>query len=104
MYFSNRSPREEYQRVIERKRRDVVRWISEKCDGTERYNLAVTNDGIGLRVAFQSIRAKELLSRLHKEVFSPGFEMVGLTLNEQGVWSAWFGYSEPLPSPHYVFA
>jgi len=42
-----------------------------------------------------SIRAKELLERLHKDVFS-GFEMVNPLRNENGFWTAWFGFSYPV--------
>lgn len=102
MYMQSRSQREEYQRIIVRKIQEVRRWVSETLDGTELYNVEPTHDGIGVRVAIKSIRAKELLLNLHKDVFWPGFEEPKPSLDEQGVWTAWFGYSEPVASPHYV--
>jgi hypothetical protein len=102
MYIQTRTQREEYQRIIVRKTQEVRKWVSEKLDGTELYNAEPTHDGIGLRIAIKSIRAKQLLLDLHKDVFYPGFEEPKLSLDEQGVWTAWFGYSEPVVSPHYV--
>ena len=102
MYLQSRSQREEYQRIILRKAEEVRRWISARLNGTEEYNIERTHDGVGLRVAIRSIRAKGLLLELYKDVFSPGFEQPKPSLNEQGVWTAWFGYSEPVSSPHYV--
>jgi hypothetical protein len=102
MYVQTRSTREELQQVIVRKEQEVRRWIAKNLGSTEEYNLARTHDGIGLRVGIRSIQAKELLQRLYREVFSPLFEEPKPSLDETGVWTAWFGYSEPASSPHYV--
>lgn len=101
MYVPSPSQREEYQRIILRKEQDIRRWVSKNLDGSERYNITRTHDGIGMRVAILSIRAKELLLRLHREELFT-FSEPTLSLDEQGVWTAWFGYSEPAQSPHYI--
>jgi hypothetical protein len=102
MYLAAQSTRTGYEQIMVRQTQRSREWLSERLHSTEEYNLVPTHDGIGLRVAIRSIRAKELLLSLHKDVFSPGFEEPKLSLDEDGVWTAWFGYSEPIPSPHYV--
>jgi hypothetical protein len=102
MYLQARSQREEYQRIILRKAEEVRRWVSENLDGTEERRIEFTHNGIGMMVFIRSIRAKELLVRLHQEVFSPGFSQAIPWLEDHGEWSVWFGYSEPLESPNYV--
>src|ERR1700685_1795747 len=104
MLAQTRSQREEYQQIMRRKEQDVRSWIGKTLDGTEEYNVELTHDGIGLRVSFRSLRAKQLLLNLHRDEFSPSFAMSSPTLDEQGVWSAWFGYSEPLETPRYISA
>lgn len=102
MYLRTRSQREEYHRIIVRKAEAVRRWASENLDWTEERRLEFTHSGIGMLVFIRSIRAKGLLVRLHREVFSPGFSQPTPWLEDNGEWSAWFGYSEPLESPNYV--
>jgi len=101
MYLQTRSQREAYQRVILRKADEVRRWASENLDGTEDRRIESTHNGIGMLVFIRSIRAKEILARLHRDVFS-GFTQPTSWLEDNGEWSAWFGFSEPLESPHYV--
>jgi hypothetical protein len=103
MYLKARGLRIEFQRVILRKEQEVREWVSKNLDRTEQYTVLRDPNHLGLRVAIMSIRAKELLVNLHRDVFSPGFEKPKPWLQENGVWSAWFGYSEPWsPSVHYV--
>jgi len=103
MYLAARSMRAEFQQVVSRKEREVREWVSKNLDGTERYAVLRDPNGLGLRVEILSIRAKELLGKLHESVFSPVFAKPNPSLDENGVWSAWFGFSEPLSlSPHYI--
>jgi hypothetical protein len=102
MYFATgRSQREEYQGVISRKDADVGRWMNRNLNGTESYRIELTHNGLGMRVFLRSTRAKELLSRLHRDVL-PTFTEPEPKLVNLAEWSAWFGFSEPLESPHYV--
>lgn len=101
MYLPGRSQREEYQRTIQRKAQEVCRWTSENLGGTEDRRVEFTHDGIGVLVFIQSIRPKELLLRLHREVF-PTFSQPTPRLENSHEWSAWFGFSEPADSPNYV--
>jgi hypothetical protein len=101
MYLEYVPQRTRYEQTMFRKAEAVHEWASESLDGTERYSVVSTHSGLGLRVAIQSIRAKELLKRLHSDLFS-GFVEPRPSLDEHGVWRAWFGYSEPFEgSPHY---
>ena len=102
MYMQARSQREEYQRIILRKAEEVRRWASANLDWAEERRIEFTHNGIGMLVFLRSIRAKGLLARLHREVFSPGFSQPTPWLEDSGEWSAWFGYSEPLESSNYV--
>jgi len=102
MYLEYVPQRTRYEQTIFRKTKAVHEWMSENLDETEGYNVVSTHNGLGLRVAIQSIRAKELLNRLHHDMFS-GFVEPRPSLDEQGVWTVWFGYSEPFEgSPHYI--
>lgn len=95
--------RYEYQEIMVRKDRQVREWIAENLDETEEYSIVTDHDGLSLRVGFRSIRARQLLLKLHGHVFSPGFAKPNPVLDEDGVWSARFGYSEPWDiSPRYI--
>jgi hypothetical protein len=94
--------RTECQQIISRKEWEVREWVSKNLDSTEPYTVLRDPYGLGLRVAILSIQAKQLLFDLHRDVFS-GFTKPNPWLEENGVWSAWFGYSEPWNlSRHYV--
>jgi hypothetical protein len=97
------SQREQWQQIMVRKERDVRTWVSENFDGTEQYSIRRDPSGLAILIGFRSIRAKELLLRLHQDVFSQGFARPTPSLDENGVWTVWFGYVEPLQPPtHYV--
>jgi hypothetical protein len=103
MNLPARSMREEFQQVIVRKEGQVREWVGKKLDHTERYTVLRSPDGLGFRVAISSIRAKQLLGDLHADVLSPVFEKPNPWLEHGGVWSAWFGFSEPWNPPmHYT--
>jgi hypothetical protein len=102
MYLEYVTQRTRYEQTIFKKAQAVHEWVRETLDSTEGYSVVSTHNGLGLRVAIHSIRAKNLLKQLHRDLFS-GFVEPRLSLDEQGVWTAWFGYSEPIEgSPHYV--
>jgi hypothetical protein len=93
----------DWERVVVRKQREAWDWLNRNLDQSERGNVSPESDGLGLRVAIQSIRAEELLRGLHRDVFSPGFEMPITRAENGSIRSAWFGYSEPLNlSRHYI--
>jgi hypothetical protein len=94
----------DYQRVMARKEGEVWSWLNRNLDGTEQCSVLSESNGLALRVVILSIRAKELLLLLHQEVFSPGFVKPAPSLNENGVWSAWFGYSEPWDLSRYYIS
>lgn len=103
MYLERVPQRTRYEQAMLRKEQRVHEWVSKNLDSTELYSVVPTHSGLGLRVAIHSLRAKELIKRLHVEEFS-GFVEPTPRLDEQGVWTAWFGYSEPFEgSPHYTF-
>jgi hypothetical protein len=103
MYLATKSMREEFVQVIVRKDREAREWVNKNLDGTERYAIVRDPNGLGLRVAIISIRAKEKLMGLHRSVFSPVFAKPTPSLDQNGVWSAWFGFSEPLNhSTYYI--
>jgi hypothetical protein len=92
-----------FEQVITRKERESHKWAGNKLDRTELYNVFPDSGGLGLRVVIRSIRAKELLDNLYQDVFSPVFVKPKPWLENDGAWSAWFGYVEPLNFPmHYV--
>ena len=101
MYLPAQSTRIGYQQVIDRKEDEVRRWASKYFAGNERYRILRDPDSISLRVAIFSPRAKDLLLKLHADVF-PTFTKPEPSLQESGEWIAWFGYSEPWPSRNYV--
>jgi hypothetical protein len=92
MYMQTPSQREQWRQIMARKERDTRAWVSENFDETEEYSIVRDPSGLGFRVGFRSLRAKELFTRLHRDVFSPGFAQPNLSLEESGVWTAWFGY------------
>jgi hypothetical protein len=98
MYRDAPTLREGYQRTILRKYEEVLSWAGKNLDSTEEYGLTLTHDGLGLKVFVRSLRATVLLGRLHKDVFG-AFSQPNLSVDERRVWSAWFGYSEPFPTP-----
>jgi len=103
MYGQCISNRQRFQDIIRRKAQNVREWVSDNLDSSERYCLLPDPNGLGFRVAIDSIRAKELLKALHREVFSPGFAEPKPWLQENAVWSAWLGYGEPWePAVHYL--
>lgn len=103
MYLPSRSTRQDFQAIIERKASSVQEWIHENTDRTELYRIIPEPNGLGLRVDFYSIRAKALLLKLHKDVFTPGFAEPNPSVDESGVWSARWYYSEPWNmSPNYI--
>jgi hypothetical protein len=95
MYVQVPSQLEEYQRIMLERVHECRKWETEHLSA-ERLGI-LWNDAnhISIKVGMYSIRAKELLERLHKDVFS-GFEMVNPSRNENGVWTAWFGFSYPV--------
>lgn len=95
MYLPGRDRRTELQEIILRKLQDARRWVNKELDQTEQYHIVPTIDGLGFRVGIRSIRAKELLIKLHAEVLS-SFNPPEPWL-EDHEWSAWFGYAEPFP-------
>jgi len=99
MYVQIPSQREQWQEIMARKEQDVRTWVSKNFDGTEEYSIHRDPSGLAIRVGFRSIRAKQLLLRLHQDVFSPGFGRPKPCLDESGVWTAWFGYVEPVQPP-----
>jgi hypothetical protein len=101
MYGQPQSTRIGYQQVINRKEDEVRRWASKYFAGDERYRVLRDPDSISLRVEIFSPRAKDLLLKLHADVF-PTFTKPEPSLQENGEWIAWFGYSEPWPSRNYV--
>jgi hypothetical protein len=104
MYLPYRSTRQVFQEIMVRKARDVGEWVNKNLDSTERYGISPDPNGLGFRVGILSRQAKELLLRLHREVFSSGFVEPKPWLEDNGVWTAWFGYVEPWehPSVHFL--
>jgi hypothetical protein len=103
MYMQLPPQRVQWQQIVARKERDTRTWISENLDSTEEYFARRDPNGLVLRVGIRSIRAKELLLRLHQELLSPGFSKPPLSLDESGVWTTWIGYAEPVNLPtHYI--
>jgi hypothetical protein len=99
MYLPARSLQEEFQQIMFRKEGEVREWVSKNLDGAEQYNILRDPNHLGFRVAMLSVRAKDLLVSLHRDVFSPGFEKPKPSLEENGAWTAWFGYGEPWSPP-----
>jgi hypothetical protein len=103
MYMTMPPQRVQWQQIIVRKERDTREWISENFDEAEEYSIQQDPNGLGFRVGIRSLRAKELFMRLHRDVFLSGFAQPKLSLDENGVWTAWFGYGEPFQPPtHYI--
>ena len=102
MYGPARGQREEYKRTILRVQDAVRKWTSERLDSTEARRFELTHDGLGLKVLIRSLRAKELLQHLQQEAIPPTFGRTIPWLEDGGEWSIWFGFSEPVASPHYV--
>jgi hypothetical protein len=102
MYVPARSQRDEYKRIILRTADAIRKWTSENLDSTENRRFELTNEGLVLKVFIRSIRAKELLQRLQREVLTSGFARTIPWLEDSGEWSIWFGFSEPVESPNYV--
>lgn len=95
--------RVDWQRVMARKHKETLAWLAENLEPAEPCNVMDESDGLALRVVIQSIRAEGLLYRLHLDVFAPAFAMNGTRVEEGGIRSAWFGYSEPSNlSRHYI--
>jgi hypothetical protein len=93
----------DWQRVIARKLREAWDSLDKNLEETEGRTVLSESDGLALRVVIQSIRAEALLHQLHRDVFAPGFAMNGTQVEENGMRSAWFGYSEPINlSRHYI--
>jgi hypothetical protein len=93
--------RASWQRVMARKQPETRDWLNGNLDQTERFTVLSESDGLVVRVVIQSIRAEALRHKLHKDVFAPGFAMNGTRVEENGMRSAWFGYSEPLDLSRY---
>jgi hypothetical protein len=102
MYLPAKTTRTTYQEIVSRKTRESCEWFSKNLDGTEEYSIVSTHNGIGMRVFIRSIRAKELFSKLHQDVFPQGFVQPQPWLEDNGAWSVWYGYSEPWPPMNYV--
>ncbi len=90
-----------YVQVIDRKEDEVRRFASEHFEGAERYRILRDPNSISLRIAISSPRAKELFVKLHAEVFRT-FTPPTPSLQENGEWVAWFGFSEPGIPTNYV--
>jgi hypothetical protein len=104
MYLSARSQRTQLEQVIVRKDRDTRAWMSRKLEGMEGYNIVPIHNGLGLQVGIRgSIRAKELLLCLHRDVLLQFGEPTP-SLDEHGVWSACFFFAEPSEPTNYVSA
>ena len=99
MYLPAQSTRTGYVQVMDRKEDKLRRWASEHFNSNERYRILRDSNSIRLRVAILSPRAKDLLLKLHADVF-PTFTKPEPSLQESGEWIAGFGFSEP--PTHYV--
>jgi len=87
--------------VIDRKEDELRRWASEHFNGNERYRILRDPSSIRLRVAIISPRAKDLILKLHADVF-PTFTRPEPSLQESGEWIARFWFSERITPTNYV--
>jgi hypothetical protein len=95
--------RQGYVKVLDRKEDELSRFVSKTFILFERCRKMREHNSIALGVAISSSRAKELLEKLHEEVF-PTFIPPEPKLQENGEWVWWFCYSEPGIPMHYVSA
>jgi hypothetical protein len=104
MMVSQQQQRMDWVRVISRKKPECWEWPYANLDETEYFSVLDESDGLALRIVILSIRAEELLTRLHREVFAPTFAMPTTRVEEDGARSAWFGFSEPTYFSRYYVA
>ncbi len=102
MTVSDQLQRIDWQRVISWKAQECWDWLYANLDQSEQFTILDESDGLALRIVILSIRAEELLARLHRDVFAPTFQMPTTRVHEDGARSAWFGYSEPLVWNYYT--
>lgn len=94
MYVQVPSQRQEYRRTMLERAQALDEWKGSHLGENESFAIWWSEDGLRFTVGICSIRAEQLMLRLHKDVLS-GFVMNNFMRSENGVWSAWFGYSEP---------
>ena len=67
MMVSEEQQRLDWVRVISRKKQECWEWANANLGETEYFSVLDESDGLALRIVILSIRAEELLKRLHRE-------------------------------------
>jgi hypothetical protein len=92
MAYMTVDPIEGQRGVIRRAAEEFSRRASEFLDPTEDWNGYFDNDGLGVHIGIQSIRARKLLASLEKSIFR-GFQAHRFEHENGMVWAR-FGYSD----------
>lgn len=96
-YLPYRSTRQVFEETIVRKTQDLHEWFGEQLNEAEQCWILPDENGLSFRVALASVRAEDLLLRLHRQVL-PTFNQPKIKTDESGISTAWFGYVEPWES------